>query len=211
MIRVICDLKFAITLMHSRHSWYMAGSFITMSTILQPWAGGLEYMALMIRVICDLKFATLLGSLRTMVRLPARSLYKPKFFENDCEQNSSNPSSKVSDGPGVSVETPRCETLVGAVEEGEEVLPLDQLRDLGPLLLGRVNPSWVVGAGMEDDHRMHGRSFKIFHHSFPVESLARFIPVPVLPQFSEAGILEDKAMISPGGVGVVAAFQTGDS
>merc|ERR1719249_233189 len=117
---------------------------------------------------------------------------------------------KISDGPGIGVQTSRSETLVGAVEEGEEVFPLDQLCDLGPLLLRWVNPCWVVGTGMQDDYRMHWCSFKIFHHPFPVESLSRFIPVPVLPQFGEAGILEDKAMVSPGWVRVVAAFQTGD-
>merc|ERR1719249_440235 len=118
---------------------------------------------------------------------------------------------KISDGPGISVQTSRSETLVGAVKEREQVFPLDKLCDLGPLLLRWVDPCWVVGAGMEDDYRMHGCSFKIFHHSFPVESLSRFIPVPVLPQFSEAGILEHQAMVSPCGVRVVAAFQAGDS
>merc|ERR1719348_2296470 len=48
---------------------------MTGSTILQPWAGGLEYIALMIRVSWDLKFSTWLPAFfRTIVRLPARSL-----------------------------------------------------------------------------------------------------------------------------------------
>ena len=81
-----------MVLMQPRHSAYRPASLSTVSTILQPCAGGLEYIARMISVIWDLDtrrhtshvgccsgwlYLTLVGSslfLNTTVRLPALSL-----------------------------------------------------------------------------------------------------------------------------------------
>ena len=80
-----------MVLMQPRHSAYRPESLSTVSTILQPCAGGLEYIARMISVIWDLDtrrhtshvgclgwlYLKLVGSslfLNTTVRLPALSL-----------------------------------------------------------------------------------------------------------------------------------------
>ena len=58
---------------------------------------------------------------------------------------------EVADGEGVLGGVSGGETLVRHIEEGEELLFLDEIRDFLPLSRGWVNTSGVVGAGMQEN------------------------------------------------------------
>ena len=59
---------------------------------------------------------------------------------------------KFAHRPGVVVEITARKALVGAVEEREVALLEHYVRDLTPLLAGRVDPSGVVRAGMDEEN-----------------------------------------------------------
>jgi len=58
---------------------------------------------------------------------------------------------EVTDGERVLGGVPGGETLVRHVEEGEELLFLDEVRDFPPLGRGGVNTGGVVGAGVQEN------------------------------------------------------------
>lgn len=58
---------------------------------------------------------------------------------------------KVSYGKSVTDDVTRSETLVRHVEQGKMLLSLEQLAQLLPLLLGRVDTCRVLSTGMEKD------------------------------------------------------------
>ncbi len=59
---------------------------------------------------------------------------------------------EVPDRPGVFLEVSSGESLVGGVEEGNEVVLLHDVGNLFPLLLSWVDSSGVVSAGVKQDH-----------------------------------------------------------
>jgi len=59
---------------------------------------------------------------------------------------------KVAHGKGITTGRARGEALVGHVEEGEELLLLNDVGDFNPLGLGRVDTCGVVCAGMEENN-----------------------------------------------------------
>ena len=63
---------------------------------------------------------------------------------------------KVANGERVVGGVSRGETLIRHVEEREELLFLDEVRDLPPLGRGGVYTSGVVGAGMQEDNSTFG-------------------------------------------------------
>lgn len=78
---------------------------------------------------------------------------------------------KVPHCPGVVLEAPGCEALVGAVEEGKVVLCADGFGELDPLVVGEVDAGRVVSTGMQEDDatrrrllngRYHAREVKAF-------------------------------------------------
>lgn len=58
---------------------------------------------------------------------------------------------KVSYGKSVTDNVARCETLVSHVEQGKMPLGFEQIAQLLPLLLRRVDTSRVLGTGMEEN------------------------------------------------------------
>lgn len=58
---------------------------------------------------------------------------------------------KVSYGKSVTDNVARCETLVSHVEQGKMLLGFEQIAQLLPLLLRRVDTSRVLGTGMEEN------------------------------------------------------------
>jgi len=59
---------------------------------------------------------------------------------------------KVAHGKGITAGRAGGETLVGHVEEGEELLLLDNVGNFNPLGLSRIDTCWVVCTGMEEDN-----------------------------------------------------------
>ena len=114
-----------------------------------------------------------------------------------------SPLHKISDGPSVRVQATAGKTLVGAVKEGEVVLTLDDVRNLGPLVLGGVHACGIVCACVEDDDRPGGGGLQILDETIEIQRICLGIIVSVLPDILEPGILENKSMIAPGRIAVV--------
>ena len=81
---------------------------------------------------------------------------------------------------GITFEVTRCEALVCAVKSTEEVLGLDDIKDVLPLGISWVNTSWVVGTHMEHHERVVLGSLDVSHHAIVVESLCLWVEVSVL-------------------------------
>jgi hypothetical protein len=75
------------------------------------------------------------------------------------------------EGVGVLLEVTGGEALVGGVEGREELLGLDDVEDLAPLILGGVDTSWIVGADVEHDDGVVLGGLKVSLESFEVETL----------------------------------------
>lgn len=109
---------------------------------------------------------------------------------------------EITDCPGVIFETARCETLIGAVEEGKVLFRADELGELGPLGAGKIHPGWIMGTGMEQydaarlsllDGGTHAREVKAF-------CFRRKIGVRLRRKLD---VGEDLVMIGPCGVGEI--------
>lgn len=99
----------------------------------------------------------------------------------------------------VFLEISRGETLIGRVEEGEEVIFLHDLSDSVPLLWGWVCTSRVVSASMEEDDGTWLGVVEVLNHAFKVESLSSGVVVSVFSDFdSSSG--KDCVVVSPGGL-----------
>ena len=107
---------------------------------------------------------------------------------------------------GVLVGVATGKALVGHVEEGEVVPCLDGVGNLNPLVLSRVNTSWVVGAGVEQDNAALGHGFDVRNHSIEVEANGVLVVVPVLLDL-QARVLEDGIVVGPRGGGDVDGFR----
>ena len=87
---------------------------------------------------------------------------------------------EVAERVGILVGIARGEALVSHVEEGVVVALLDSVADLPPLLLGRVNTSRVVCAGVEKDNAALGHGLDVGDHSIEVEADGVLVVVAVL-------------------------------
>ena len=85
---------------------------------------------------------------------------------------------ELADGEGVLVHVAGGEALVGHVEEGVEVLLLDHLAHLAPLLGLGVDPGRVVGAGVEHDDALVGDVGDVLHRAVEVEAAGGGVIVP---------------------------------
>lgn len=75
---------------------------------------------------------------------------------------------------------------------------LNSLCDLHPLLLGRVNTSWVVCAGVEKNDATLGHVLDILDHTIEVEANSVLVVVPVLLNL-QARVFEDGIVVCPRG------------
>lgn len=107
-----------------------------------------------------------------------------------------------SDWVGVLVGVTAGETLVGHVEEWVMSLLLEELADLLPLLLSRVDSGGVVGAGVEEDEGVVGGSLEIGDQTIKVEANGLFVVVFVLLDL-QARVEEDGLVVCPRRVGDV--------
>lgn len=115
---------------------------------------------------------------------------------------------EVADGPRVLDRVSRCETLVGVVEDGEELFPGAELGNGDPLLLGGIQAGWVVGTGVQKDG-VAGLGLLLQHvdHGCEVESAILIVVVRVCAR-SDAGGLPDDMVVGPGWVGHPDAART---
>ena len=110
--------------------------------------------------------------------------------------------SEVTNGPSVALHITGGEALVGAIEDDVVVLGLDGVRDLLPVVLGGVDTSGVVGAGVEEEGRA-GRSLSDgLEDGVHIESLGLGVEV-LVGRSLETGSLEDTKVVGPGGEGDV--------
>lgn len=105
-------------------------------------------------------------------------------------------SDELTDSEGVGVRVTAGEALVGHVEEGQVTLGQADLRDLLPLLGGRVDTSRVVGAGMEKESRAGRRLLEVLNHALEVKANGVLVVVTVVLDL-EARVLEDGLVVGP--------------
>lgn len=103
---------------------------------------------------------------------------------------------EVADSPGVVFEVTGCETLVGAVEEGEVFPSADYFGDFLPLIAGGVDACGVVGAGVEEDYASFGGLFDGGTHAGEVEAFGGRGEVGV-GLYGEVNVAEDLVVIGP--------------
>ena len=108
------------------------------------------------------------------------------------------------DGVSITLHISRGEALVSAIEDNSAAGSLHRIRNLLPLLLGRIHTSGVVGAGMEQEGRVAGSSLDRLQDSVNVQTVVG-IQVLVLLVGNASGI-EDTEVVGPSGVGDVNAL-----
>ena len=81
----------------------------------------------------------------------ALSVQPHVLSERLCQSNLVALGNKVTDGKGILGGGARGEALIGHVEEREKFLLLHDVGNFGPLFLGRINTSRVVGTSVEQD------------------------------------------------------------
>ena len=129
-------------------------------------------------------------------------------------------SNKVAKGKGITGDVSRSEALVGHVEEGEELLLLDDVRKGLPLPGGGVDTGGVVCTRVQQDNRALGGGLwkcisgkfmgpvvdatdqEIRLQAFEIKSDVLLVEVTVMADF-EAGVAEQRDVVAPGGGGDV--------
>ena len=109
---------------------------------------------------------------------------------------------EVSHRESVFVRVTAGESLVCHVEERVMLLLFDNVGDLSPLLLGRVNAGGIVSASMQQDDGLVRRSFEIVDHPVKVQANGFLVVVSVLFHL-KSRVLEDGVVVGPAGVGDV--------
>lgn len=124
------------------------------------------------------------------------------FGEGLAESNLVALLDEVADGKGVLDGGAGSKALVSHIEEGEELLLIANVGDCGPLLLGGVNASGVVGTGVEEDNGALGSSLQVSLETLKVEADGRLVEISVAANL-ESGITEDGDVVSPCGGGEI--------
>ncbi len=115
---------------------------------------------------------------------------------------------EVADRPGVVLEVPGREALVGAVEEGEVLLGADDFGDVGPLGAGGVDAGGVVRAGVQEDDAAFGGGVDGRAHAVVVEAFGLRGEVGVGFD-GQVDVGEDLVVVGPGRGGEVDGLVVG--
>lgn len=115
---------------------------------------------------------------------------------------------EVTRGKGIAVGVTAGEALVSHVEEGKVALLLHDIADLAPLVLGRVDTSGVVGAGVEQDDAVVGGGLDVGEETLKVQTDGVLVVVTVLVDL-EARVLEDGGVVGPARGGEVDLLRVG--
>lgn len=105
---------------------------------------------------------------------------------------------EVAQGKGILVSVTTGKALVCHVEEWVVVTLLDSVTDGTPLLLGRVNTSWVVCASVQQDDAVLGHVLDVLDHTIKVKTNGVLVVVPVLLHL-QSRVLEDGVVVCPTG------------
>lgn len=105
---------------------------------------------------------------------------------------------EVADSEGILVGVTAGKALVSHIEEGEVALLLDDVRDLLPLLLGRVNTGRVVSASVEEEDTAVGGTLDVSNQTLKVKTDGLLVVVAVLLDL-KTGMVEDGLVVSPRG------------
>jgi hypothetical protein len=81
--------------------------------------------------------------------------------------------------PGISCGITRCEALVSHVKNGEVTLPFYNFKDFLPFKFSRIEASWVVSAGLQQNNRAVSRIGNIFKHPAHVKSIRLIVIVSI--------------------------------
>ena len=100
------------------------------------------------------------------------------------------------DGEGIFISVTRSKSLVCHVEERVVLLLLDNLADLSPLFLCRVNTSGVMGACMEQDDAVVGDGLEIGDQSLKVKTDGVLVVVLVW-LYLKSSVGEDGFVVCP--------------
>ena len=103
---------------------------------------------------------------------------------------------KVPDWESIFLGVATCKSLIGHVEERVMLLLLDDVADLPPLLLRRVNTSRIVCAGVQKNDAALRGGLEIFHHTIKVQTDGILVVVSILDDL-QTRVLEDSVMICP--------------
>ncbi|KAG0940460.1 hypothetical protein G6F31_015151 [Rhizopus arrhizus] len=88
------------------------------------------------------------------------------------------------------------EALVGHVDEGEQLLVFQQLRDLLPLGDGEVGAGGVVAAGVQQHHGAGLQLAQVGQHAVEIDAMGGWVEVGVIHHL-EAGRAEHGAVVFP--------------
>lgn len=103
---------------------------------------------------------------------------------------------KVPRSKRIPVSIARGKALVGHIEKGKVALLLDHIADLAPLLLRRVDTSWVVRTGMQQDDAVVGRVLEVLDQAGKVQADRVLVIVPVGADL-QTGALEHGIVVGP--------------
>lgn len=88
------------------------------------------------------------------------------------------------------------ETLVGHIKERVMLLLLEDLADLFPLILGRIDARWVVRARMQQYDALVWGRLEVRNHTFQVKPHRFLLVILILDNF-EAGIAQQGFVVRP--------------
>ena len=89
--------------------------------------------------------------------------------------------------------------MIGAIKEGEELVGATNLGDLLPLLLGGIEASGVVCAGVKDNDGLGGGGPKVLTQTVPIHPLLVGVPVPVIYQLQHFALVYGYRIVVPVG------------
>ena len=112
----------------------------TRAAIAAPWSGGIEYMRRARRAWCVASAALTVELRDSTANAPARSRYRPKFFEHEIASSISGTRRarmRTPDDVGAEVVA---EALVCEIDERHQAAPFDDFGQRAPLLGRRSAP-----------------------------------------------------------------------
>jgi len=103
---------------------------------------------------------------------------------------------EISKSFSIFIEVSWDESLIGSVEEWEQVVSLDHFINSFPLVESWVNTSWVVGASVEKNSWSWSSVLKVFNQTFKIKTLSLFVEISISSNI-HTGSCEHGFMVTP--------------